>query len=56
VKGHRVTAGDMSRYGLQIRVLSYGFKLALWILGPNRYFVLMRYLAYASSIRNQLPL
>jgi hypothetical protein len=55
-KARRQTAGDMSRHGLQIRVLSYAFKLALWVLGPNRYFLLMRYLAHASSIRNQPPL
>lgn len=55
-KARRVTAGDLSRHGLQIRLLSYAFKLALWVLGPNRYFVLMRYLAHASSIRNQPPL
>ncbi len=52
----RVTAGDMSRHGLEIRLLSYAFRLALRVLGPNRYFVLMRYLAHASSIRNQPPL
>jgi hypothetical protein len=55
-KAARVTAGDLSRHGLQIRVLSYAFKLALRVLGPNRYFILMRYLAHASSIRNQPPL
>jgi hypothetical protein len=56
VKAPRVTAGDLSRHGFQMRLLSYAFKLALWVLGPNRYFVLMRYLAHASSIRNQPPL
>jgi hypothetical protein len=55
-KAQRVTAGDMTRHGLEIRLLSYAFRLALWVLGPNRYFVLMRYLAHASSIRNQPPL
>jgi len=55
-KATRMTAGDMSRHGLQIRVLSYAFRLALRVLGPNRYFLLMRYLAHASSIRNQPPL
>jgi hypothetical protein len=52
-KAARATAGDVSRHGLQIRVLSWAFKLALRVLGPNRYFLLMRYLAHASSIRNQ---
>jgi hypothetical protein len=55
-KAQRVTAGDMSRHGPEIRILSYAFRLALWLFGPNRYFVLMRYLAHASSIRNQPPL
>lgn len=55
-KAARVTAGDLSRHGLQIRLISYAFKFALWLFGPNRYFLLMRYLAHASSIRNQPPL
>jgi hypothetical protein len=55
-KAARMTAGDVSRHGFQIRVLSYAFRLALRVLGPNRYFLLMRYLAHASSIRNQPPL
>ena len=55
-KAQRATAGDMSRHGLQIRLISYAFKFALWLFGPNRYFLLMRYLAHASSIRNQPPL
>jgi hypothetical protein len=55
-KATRMTAGDVGKHGLQIRVLSYAFKLALRVLGPNRYFLLMRYLAHASSIRNQPPL
>jgi hypothetical protein len=55
-KAARMTAGDLSRHGLQVRILTFGFKLALRVLGPNRYFLLMRYLAHASSIRNQPPL
>ncbi|GAB3658235.1 glycosyl transferase [Ramlibacter alkalitolerans] len=55
-KAPRATGADLSRHGLQIRILSYGFRFALWVLGPNRYFLLMRYLAHASSIRNQPPL
>lgn len=49
----RMTAGDLSRHGWQVRLLNFGFRLALGLLGPNRYFLLMRYLAHASSIRNQ---
>lgn len=55
-KAKRVTAGDVSRYSLQIKVLGTMFKLLLKLFGPNRYFILMRYLAHASSIRNQPPL
>jgi hypothetical protein len=55
-KAKRMLAGDVARHGFQIRVIAYAFKLALRILGPNRYFLLMRYLAQASSIRNQPPL
>lgn len=55
-KAPRLTAGDLPRHGLQIKLISYAFKLALWVFGPNRYFLLMRYLAHASSIRNQPPL
>lgn len=55
-KAPRLTAGDLSRHGLQIKLISYAFKLALWVFGPNRYFLLMRYLAHASSIRHQPPL
>lgn len=55
-KPTRMTAGDLSKHGWQVRILSWGFRLALRVLGPNRYFHLMRYLAHASSIRNQPPL
>jgi hypothetical protein len=55
-KARRATAGDLSKHGFEIRLLSFGFKVALRVLGPNRYFLLMRYLAHASSIRNQPPL
>lgn len=55
-KAKRVTAGDVSSYRRQARIISCAFRLALKIFGPNRYFVLMRYLAFASSIRNQPPI
>lgn len=55
-KAKRWTAGEMSNFGYQARVLDFLFKLALRILGPNRYFLFMRYLAQASSIRGQRPL
>ena len=52
----RWTAGEMSSFGYQARVLDALFRLALWLLGPNRYFLFMRYLAHAASIRGQRPL
>lgn len=55
-KAARVTAGEMSRFSVQARVLDFLFRLALRILGPNRYFLFMRYLAHASSIRGQRPI
>jgi hypothetical protein len=55
-KAVRATAGDLSRHGFQVRLISHAFRLALRLFGPNRYFLLMRYLAHASSIRNQPPL
>lgn len=55
-KSNRQTAGDIGAYSRQVRLLGLGFRLCLKILGPNRYFLLMRYLAHASSIRNQPPL
>lgn len=55
-KAKRWTAGEMSNFGYQARILDFLFKLALRVLGPNRYFLFMRYLAQASSIRGQRPL
>ncbi len=52
----RLIATDMGKYGLQLKVFAALFRLALRVLGPNRYFTLMRYLAHASSIRQQPPL
>lgn len=42
--------GDCSK---SVRVISIGLRYVLRVIGPNRYFVLMRYLSYISSIRNQ---
>lgn len=44
---------DMSAYGLQIRIILKALRLVLLLLGPERYFNLMRYLAHVSSLRNQ---
>jgi hypothetical protein len=55
-KAARVTAGDIGKHSVQVRLIAFAFRLALRVFGPNRYFLLMRYLAHASSIRNQPPL
>lgn len=47
---------DMSAYKTQISILLKIFRLVLFILGPNRYFALMRYLAHISSLRNQVEM
>lgn len=52
----RLTSKDLAGYGRQVKLMSYLFRIALRVFGPNRYFALMRYLAHASSIRNQPPL
>lgn len=40
-------------YSRQHRILTFAFRLALRVLGPDRYFNLMRYLAHYSSLLNQ---
>lgn len=49
----RHTFRDMSAYGFQIRVINKMLRVALYLLGPEKYFNLMRYLAHISSLRNQ---
>ena len=44
---------DMKSYGFQIRLILKMFRFALYVIGPERYFNLMRYLAHISSLRNQ---
>ena len=44
---------DMNAYGSQIKVINMMLRLALFVLGPDRYFNLMRYMAHISSLRNQ---
>lgn len=52
----RMTAADASRHAGAMRMMGWLFKLTLRLLGPNRYFLLMRYLGMAASIRSQPPL
>jgi hypothetical protein len=49
----RLFAKDVASYSTQINIINFFLRLALRVLGPNRYFNLMRYLGYISSIRNQ---
>lgn len=44
---------DMKSYGLQVRIINKMLRLALYLVGPERYFNLMRYMAHISSLRNQ---
>ena len=45
-----------AEYGRQKSLINAGFRSALRILGPDRYFMLMRYLANYASILNQSEL
>ncbi len=49
----RRTFKDIGHGSLQVRVLDFLLRSALKLLGPDRYFDLMRYLSHISSIRNQ---
>ncbi|NKI67890.1 glycosyl transferase [Collimonas pratensis] len=44
---------DMKSYNFQIKMILKMFRFALFVIGPERYFNLMRYLAHISSLRNQ---
>lgn len=49
----RFTFRDMGKFSMAIKIINWGLYLLLTLVGPNRYFSLMRYLAHISSIRNQ---
>jgi hypothetical protein len=49
----RPTFKEMGDYAKQAHIISLILRTILRVVGPNRYFSLMRYLAYISSIRNQ---
>lgn len=53
VKSKRHIFRDMSAYNSQIWIIHKALRATLYLLGPERYFNLMRYLAHISSIRNQ---
>jgi hypothetical protein len=50
----RLYAKDVPKFGRQIDLINFILRLVLRILGPNRYFNLMRYAAHVSSIREQV--
>ena len=52
----RITFKDLENYKNQEKFFLIGLKLILRILGPEKYFSLMRYLPHISSIRNQRKL
>jgi hypothetical protein len=47
------TFKDIGTYSKSVRAISIVLRYVLRVVGPNKYFSLMRYLAYISSIRNQ---
>lgn len=49
----RLVAKDIAKYGFQVKMIDFALRVALKLVGPGRYFSLMRYLAYISSIRQQ---
>jgi hypothetical protein len=49
----RETFKDMQTHPTAIRMANRGLAVALRLLGPYRYYALMRYLTYLSSIRKQ---
>ena len=52
----RDTFKDLEQYKNQEKVIIFGLKLLLYIIGPQKYYTLMRYLPHISSIRNQKKL
>lgn len=49
----RATADDLAHHGMQIRLIDLTLRFVARIIGPYRYFNLMKYLAHISSIRHQ---
>lgn len=52
----RHTFHDVGKFGRSVRFIHVLLRLALRVLGPNRYYMLMRYLSYISSLRNQVEM
>jgi len=49
----RHTFQDLGKFSGPIRFIHILLRLALRVLGPNRYYMLMRYIGHISSLRNQ---
>jgi hypothetical protein len=47
------TFKEIGAYSKSVRAISIALRFVLRVVGPNKYFSLMRYMAYISSIRNQ---
>lgn len=56
VRERRLIANDLKQLGRQEAMIAFVLRAILRIVGPNRYFSLMRYVAYISSIRAQARL
>lgn len=52
----RQTFQDVGKYKRPIRFIHVLLRCALRVLGPNRYYMLMRYLGHISSLRNQVEM
>jgi hypothetical protein len=52
----RHTFQDVGKYKGPIRLIHVLLRCALRMLGPNRYYILMRYLGHISSLRNQVEM
>lgn len=52
----RHTFHDVGKFGRAIRFIHFMLRIALRVLGPNRYYMLMRYLSHISSLRNQVEM
>jgi hypothetical protein len=52
----RITFKDLDSFKRQENLFVFGLKMLLYIVGPEKYYALMRYLPHISSIRNQKKL
>lgn len=52
----RHTFQDVNKFGRSMRFIQILLRLTLRVLGPIRYYMLMRYLSHISSLRNQVDM